>query len=232
MKKRIGLVPPMGPKEEMNLRDHYTLGMNYAKRVAEAGCIPVGLAPVDPWIPEEILALCDGFLVQGGKDFSPHHFQVIHHAIIHGKRLLGICLGHQLIYAYLELKRRVEKQGFEGDLPAAIWAYIQKQGPGFSVLLTVPGHRSPIMPRGNEDVAKHDVAVVPGTLLHRVLGTDTMRIATFHDLCIPPDQTLVTVNAWHGDVAEGVEYGENILGVQGHPEVDTLLPELFVFLAN
>ena len=28
----------------------------------------------------------------------------------------------------------------------------------------------------------------------------------------------------------GTEYGENILGIQGHPEVDDMLPELFDFL--
>ena len=31
---------------------------------------------------------------------------------------------------------------------------------------------------------------------------------------------------------EGSEYGDHILGVQGHPEVDDLLPELFQFLAG
>jgi len=117
----------------------------------------------------------------------------------------------------------------------AICAYLEEQGPNFSVQEKIPGHRSESMPRGNEDVAKHDVNIVPGTLLHRVLGRDTMRIASFHDLNTPPTQKLVTINAWSakGDgVVEGTEYGENILGVQGHPEVDELLPELFRFLTE
>nr|MCR4804152.1 gamma-glutamyl-gamma-aminobutyrate hydrolase family protein [Clostridia bacterium] len=91
------------------------------------------------------------------------------------------------------------------------------------------------MPRGEEDTAKHDVDVLPGTLLRRVLGRDRMRIASFHSWAIPPDQDLVAVNAWSakGDgVVEGVEIGDRILGVQGHPEVDGLLPELFAFLAE
>ena len=82
-------------------------------------------------------------------------------------------------------------------------------------------------------MAKHDVNIVPGTLLHRVLGRDTMRITTFHNLSTPPEQTLVTVNAWSakGDnVVEGTEYRDHILGVQGHPEADTCLPQLFQFL--
>jgi len=52
---------------------------------------------------------------------------------------------------------------------------------------------------------------------------------------VPPTQTLLPINAWSakGDcVVEGVEYGENILGVQGHPEVDDLMPEFFNFLVE
>lgn len=75
--------------------------------------------------------------------------------------------------------------------------------------------------------------IVRGTLLHKVLGRDKMRLCSFHDLNTPPTQTLVTINAWSslGDgVVEGTEYGDNVLGVQGHPEADNLLPELFNFL--
>ena len=237
MGKIIGVVPAaiLGDQALSNMNDYYKVCNNYAKRVREAGCVPVGMAPVDYWLTEDALDLCDGFIVQGGGEFYAYHFQVIHHAITHGKRYLGICLGQQLIYVYLELKRRVEERGYEGDLIKAICAYLEEQGPNFSVQEKIPGHRSESMPRGNEDVAKHDVNIVPGTLLHRVLGRDTMRIASFHDLDTPPTQKLVTINAWSakGDgVVEGTEYGENILGVQGHPEVDELLPELFRFLTE
>lgn len=237
MSKIIGVVPAaiLGDMTKSNMNDYYKMGNNYAKRVTEAGCVPVGMVPVDYWLSEEALDLCDGFIVQGGDEFYAYHFQVIHHAITHGKRYLGICLGEQLIYVYLELKRRVEERGYEGDLIKAICAYIEEQGPGFSVQEKVSGHRSGAMPRGEEDIAKHDVNIVPGTLLHRVLGRDTMRIASFHYLDTPPTQKLVTINAWSakGDgVVEGTEYGENILGVQGHPEVDDLLPEIFAFLAK
>ena len=51
----------------------------------------------------------------------------------------------------------------------------------------------------------------------------------------PSAQKLLKINAWSAKddgVVEGTEYGDNILGVQGHPEVDDLLPELFQFLAG
>ena len=112
---------------------------------------------------------------------------------------------------------------------------MKEQGPGFSVQQKIPNHRSAGVPRGREDDAKHDVNIVHGTLLHKVLKRDRMRIASYHNLNTPPEQTLVTINAWSakGDgVVEGTEYGDHILGVQGHPEIDGLLPELFAFLVK
>ncbi len=236
MAKRIGIIPAsfIGDPEKSCMADYYSLGHNYIKRTIEAGCTPIGLAPADDWLTEDALELCDGFVVQGGAEFYPYHFQVIHHAITHHKKYLGICLGQQLIYVYFEIKRRVEEMGYEGDLVKAIVDYYQNVLTG-SLQQQIPGHRSERPPRGQEDMAKHDVNIVPGTLLHRVMGRDTMRLCTFHNLNTPPTQTLVPISAWSalGDgVVEGTEYGDNILGVQGHPEADDLLPELFAFLTE
>lgn len=235
MKRIIGVAPAafVGKPDESCMQDYYKLGNNYVKRAYEAGCLPIGLAPVDKWISEEALDMCDAFLVQGGAEFYPYHFQIIHHAVTHKKRYLGICLGEQLIYVYFELKRRVEEKGYEGDIVKAICDYLAEQPEGFSVQKRVMGHRSEYPKRGCEDTAKHDVSIVPGTLLHKVVGKDKIRLCSFHNLNTPPGQTLVTINAWSalGDgVVEGTEYSDYILGVQGHPEADGLLPELFKFL--
>ncbi len=235
--KKIGIAPKSMTLKENNscMDDYYRLGNNYIKRVAEAGGVPVGLCPVDNWLSEEQLDMCDAFLVQGGAEFYPYHFQIIHHAITHGKRYLGICLGQQLIYVYFELRRRVEEQGYTGDLVTAICNYLAEQPPEFSVQQKVLNHRCELPSRGDEDNAKHDVDIVSGTLLHKVLGRDKMRLCSFHNLNTPPTQNLVTINAWSSlqdGVVEGTEYGDNILGVQGHPEADNLLPELFNFITN
>ena len=237
MKRVIGIVPAslIGDPDKSCMQDFYKLGHNYIKRTVEAGCIPIGLAPADNLLCEEALSMCDAFLMQGGSEFYPYHFQIIHHALTHGKRYLGICLGQQLIYVYFELRRRIEAEGYRGDTVKGICDYLAARPADFSVQKKAPGHRSEMPARGNEDAAKHDVTVVPGTLLHRVLGRDTMRICSFHNLNTPKEQTLVTVNAWSalGDgVVEGTEYSDHILGVQGHPEADGLLPELFAFLAG
>ena len=234
MGKIVGIVPKslVLPTNESCMQDFYHLGNNYVKRVAEAGGVPVGLAPVDNWLSEEQLNMCDTFLIQGGAEFFPYHFQVIHHAVTTGKRMLGVCLGEQLIYVYLELRRRVEERGYEGDLAKAIWDCKQTQP---SLLQSIPNHRCNHPERGGEDVAKHDVNIVPGTLLHKVVGCDKIRLCSFHYLNVPPTQNLVTINAWSalGDgVVEGIEYGDNILGIQGHPEADNLLPQFFEFITK
>ncbi len=235
MGKIIGIAPKSMTLKENNscMDDYYRLGNNYIKRVAESGGVPVGLAPVDNWLSQEQLDMCDAFLVQGGAEFYDYHFQIIHHALTTGKRYLGICLGQQLIYVYFELRRRVEEQGYEGDLVKAICKY--RRTLSRSLQEKIPNHRLDYPARGDEDAAKHDVDIVHGTLLHKVLGRDKMRLCSFHNLNTPPKQTTVTVNAWSalGDgVVEGTEYCDNILGVQGHPEADNLLPELFDFLTK
>ena len=237
MKKIVGIAPKSLTVDSnvSCMDDHYQLGNNYIKRIYEAGGIPVGLAPIDNRLTEEELNMCDAFLVQGGDEFYPYHFQIIHHAVTHGKRYLGICLGQQLIYVYFELKRRVEQQGFTGDLVEAICNYISKQPHYFSVQERVFNHRREFPARGNECEAKHQVNIVSGTLLYEVLGCNSMNICSFHSLNTPPSQKLIPINAWSslGDgVVEGTEYGENILGVQGHPEADSLLPQLFSFLTR
>ena len=92
MKKLIGIAPAslIGNPTESCMQDFYKLGNNYVKRVLEADCIPIGLAPADNWLCEEALEMCDAFLVQGGAEFYPYHFQIIHHAITHKKRFLAL----------------------------------------------------------------------------------------------------------------------------------------------
>ena len=99
MKKIIGVVPAssLGDMTKSTMSDHYRVGNNYTKRVAEAGCVPIGMAPVDNWLPEEAMDLCDGLIVQGGDEFYPYHYQIMHHVLTKGKRYLGICLGEQLM---------------------------------------------------------------------------------------------------------------------------------------
>lgn len=237
MAKVIGVVPASAftRTQTGSGMDIYKLGNSYIKRVFEAGGLPVAVTPVDNWVPDEQLKLFDGYIVQGGAEFYPYHFQIIHDAVVNHKRYLGICLGEQLIYAYFALRKVVEERGYEGDLVKAICDLITSYGADFSVLEKVEGHYSAATTAGNEDAAKHNVNVVPGTILHRLVGREVIRAQSFHHMQVPPTQNLLTINAWSamGDgVVEGVEYGDHLLGIQSHPEADALLPEIFTFLTE
>ena len=235
MKKVIGVVPKgiLFDQEKAATSDLYNLGNNYIKRVTEAGGIAVGLAPVDGRISQEQLEMCDGFIVQGGTQMWPYHFQVIHHAAITGKKLLGICLGMQLVHRYYKMLELIEEMGLEGPADEVMIDLFYNKKIGHNFLHPIEGHRLTGITRQDTDCVKHDVAVVPGTILHRLLNRDTARAATFHNWRAEEPAAAVTVNAWSIDgtnTIEGLDNGSNILGVQFHPEVDDLLPEIFKFL--
>ena len=118
-------------------------------------------------------------LVQGGHRFWPYHYQVMHHAAVHGKKVLGICLGHQLIHGYFNIRNLAEKLGLHGDMGEITYRLLRDPGVDCDPLERVIGHRSEAMPRGQEDIAKQDVDIVPGTLLHQLLGKDKIRAASF-----------------------------------------------------
>ncbi len=235
MKKVIGIVPRgvLFDMEKSCSTDVYHLGNNYIKRIEEVGAIPICLAPVDGRISKEQLDLCDGFVVQGGNQMWPYHYQVIHHAVTTGKKYLGICLGMQLIHRYYAIRKMAEEMGLEGPMDENVIDLFYNQKKGHNLLHAVEDHRAESMPRGQEDVAKHDVDVVHGTVLHRLLGRERARAASFHNWRVEDPVEELTVNAWATDgtgTIEGIENGSNILGVQFHPEVDDLLPEIFKFL--
>ena len=237
MKRVIGIVPKAQRFQQntTNFDDVYYLGNNYIKRIEETGMIPVCLAPNDGWLSEDALALCDGFVAQGGKCMQPYHFQVVHHAFTQGKKYLGICLGMQLLHRYLCMRRYVLEHEIPGDLCKNIIDILESKGAVAGKLESIEGHRSAQMPRGEEDAAKHDVDIVPGTLLHQLMGANTMRGATYHNWRVVELCEDETVNAWSTDgtgTVEGIECGPNLLGVQFHPEVDDRLPELFRFLSK
>ncbi len=240
MKKVIGVVPKgfLFDMEKPANSDVFHLVNTYIKRVDEAGAIPMCLAPVDGRVTQEQLELCDGFIVQGGNKMWPYHFQVIHHAVTTGKPYLGICLGMQLIGRYYYLRKIVEERGMEGSVIDNIVKLYFAEKVGREVLGPNAGHNNDapgLMTRESTEGVKHEANVVPGTTLHRLLGKQQVRGASFHSWRVEKIAEGLTVNAWSADgtdTVEGLENGSNILGVQFHPEVDDMLPELFKFLTE
>ena len=234
MKKKVIGIVPKGILFDPEKLDSYTLINNYAKRLLEAGCVAVCLAPVDGRVTREQLDMCDGFLAQGGTQMWPYHYQVLEHCCATGKKYLGTCLGMQLIHRYFALQKVAKEMGLEGPMAEIVMDLYYNKKIGHDLLHQVEGHWLKDYDRlQGTDGAKHDVNVAAGTMLHRLVGKDRIRAASFHHWRVenPVEELIVNARADDGTI-EGLEYGENILGIQFHPEIDDMLPEIYKFLTE
>lgn len=226
-KKIIGVVAPAVMYEEENpRRDEYRFGNNYNNRIYDCGGIPIGILPSDGWITDEVLELFDGFMIIGGHKFWPYHFQVIDYALRTGKPLLGICLGMQAIYLYFETLAHIEETGFQGN----IWEAYQNLRETREMLCTVEGHRMEHV-RGQEEDTKQEVILVPGSKINRLTGKSSIWAGSFHKYAILEPSSRLTVSGKSSDgTIDVIEYGEKVLGVQFHPEIDQKLLSIFDIL--
>lgn len=225
----VGVLSPARMFRQDNpRRDEYRFGNNYGNRIYDLGGIPLGILPSDGRVSEKVLDKFDSFLICGGSKFWPHHLQVVHHAYTTGKPLLGICLGMQSIYYYFHVREYMELHGRRNDDLFAVFQEIRAME---GKLPDVTGHDLEHI-RGREDETKQLVRLLPGSHVHRLMGTDTIRAGSFHVHCIPPDPPApIAVTGWAEDgTVDVIECGEKILGVQFHPEIDRELLPLFSIL--
>jgi putative glutamine amidotransferase len=194
----------------------YALRQNYAASLAAAGALPVAL-PHDAGLAEAYLDLLDGLVVTGGAfDVDPALWGAAEaHPTVTLKRarteaelaltqgalardlpVLGICGGQQLLAVVLG---GTLIQHIPDEVPDAL-EHEQRN----------PRHE-----------AGHAVAIAPGTLLHRIVGTDRMEVNSAHHQAVrlPGERAVVNATAPDG-VIEGIEDPTYrfCLGVQWHPE--------------
>ncbi len=207
----------------------YALRENYAGAVTRAGGLPVAL-PHEPDAAEDYLDHLDGLIVTGGAfDVDPALFgagerhptvvtkdrrtefelAVTRGAIARDMPVLGICGGQQLLHVVLG---GTLIQHIPDAVPDAL------------------AHEQP-NPR---DEPGHSVAVTPGTLLHRIVGVDTLQVNSAHHQAAGDAPTGLIVNAVAPDgVIEGIEAADRsfCLGVQWHPEYDISVGDRPIFEA-
>lgn len=194
----------------------YALRENYAQAVSRAGGLPV-LLPHEPEHAQAYLERIDGLLVTGGAfDVDPalfgaesRHESVVlkeartdfemamtRGAMARDMPVLGICGGQQLLHVALG-------GTLIQHIPDAVPGALAHEQPNPR---TEPGH---------------DVSVVPGTLLHRIVGLETLPVNSAHHQAAADEPAGVVVNARASDgVIEGIEAPDRrfCLGVQWHPE--------------
>ena len=194
----------------------YALRQNYADAVTEAGGLPLPL-PHEPDRAGDYLEVIDGLVITGGAfDVDPSLFgaRERHPTVVTKDRrtafelattrgalgrdmpLLGICGGQQLLHVALG-GTLIQHIPDEIDEPLA--------------------HEQP-NPR---DEPGHSVAIKTGTLLHRIVETDTLDVNSAHHQAAKDASDRIVVNAVAPDgVIEGIEATDRrfALGVQWHPE--------------
>lgn len=194
----------------------YAVRENYCGAIAQAGGLPVPL-PHEPDIAESYLDTIDALVITGGAfDVDPSLFgdTTRHETVITKNRrtnfeiavtsgaierdmpVLGICGGQQLLNVVLG---GTLIQHIPDEIKGAL------------------AHEQP-NPR---DQPGHAIKVTPGTLLHKITGTETMSVNSAHHQAVRTIGKGIVIDAVAPDgVIEGIEApGKRFcLGVQWHPE--------------
>jgi len=194
----------------------YAMRQNYAAAIVAAGGLPMAL-PHDPALAPDYLDRIDALVVTGGAfDVDPALYGAAdRHATVTLKQgrtaaeqaltegalardlpVLGICGGEQLLAVVL----------------------------GGTLIQHIPDAIPDALQHAQENPrheAGHGVTVMPGTLLHRIVGAAKMRVNSSHHQAVREPGPYAVVNAVADDsVIEGIEdlRYRFCLGVQWHPE--------------
>jgi putative glutamine amidotransferase len=195
--------------------------LDYVEGVADAGGVPVVLPPVgEEWTAEAVVGGLDGLLLSGGSDLDPGYYgeepvhelgvtiperdafemALLKHALKRGIPILGICRGMQVLNVALG-------GTLYQDLPSQM---------DHMVLL---GHRQET-PKWQPT---HEVEVDGGSKVAEILGTDELKVNSYHHQAIKDLASgLVAVACAPDGVIEAVESGDLakrwMIGVQWHAE--------------
>ena len=231
MNKIIGVVPAAQLFENNDAHDDtYNFVNNYCLRIIKNGGLPVGILPSDGLILEESIQFCDAILICGGRKIFPYHFQAVEYALKNNKKLLGICLGMQIINTYFIVEDEAKKRDFKGKL-IDLYEIMKKEKYMFT--LPVEHHWDVHVYRDNIEEAKHKVQILDNTKLQKIVNTNSIMAATMHNYKVNNVSPRLTISAYTEDgTVEALEYGDKVLGIQFHPEVDDKLNEFFEFLID
>ena len=202
---------------------------SYVGEVQRAAGLAVLLA-VDPDRPEVLVDGVDGLLLVGGADLDPASYgalpdpateatspvrdrfelALVRRAIDHGKPVLGICRGMQILNVGCGGTLRQ-------DLRDAAGATTHRRRPG------------------SFEGTEHPVSLLPGSLVARAHGSDTATVRCHHHQAVEElgEGLLVSGRDEADGVPEAIEASDGswTLGVQWHPEAEPGEPLIPAFVA-
>ena len=204
MKKIIGIIPStLGFNTNNPFDDKYYVQNTYINKINKYAK-PIILAPNNLELNNEILDLCDSFLIIGGNKVHKYHFDVIEYAIKTNKKLLGICLGLQAIGMYSN-----------NDLNE-------------KTLYKIDNHYHDNITNKNKELLVHEVEIDKESSLSKLIGTK-LKVNSIHNYALKYISPPFKVVGKYNNVIEAIEY-KNIIGIQFHPELMNNTDNLFKWL--
>jgi putative glutamine amidotransferase len=194
----------------------YALRQNYLDAVVAVGGLPVAV-PHNAALAPDYLDRIDALLVTGGAfDVDPALYgDGARHATV---RLKENRTATELALTLGALERDLPVLGICGGQQLLTVAL------GGTLIQHIPDTIADALPHEQPNPRHepgHTVAIIPGTFLHRIVGTAEMRVNSAHHQAVRDAGPCAIVNATAADgVIEGVEDTRHrfCLGVQWHPE--------------
>jgi putative glutamine amidotransferase len=211
MRPRIGLTMDV---DEASGEDR--LRRSYAEAVLAAGGLPIPIPCASEPAAGAYLALCQGLVITGGAfDIAPERYGEARRAVC------GPCkpirTGFEWALCAAALAGRIPLLGICGGMQLM---NVVRGGTLHQDLGHDLGNRAHEQPPP-KDVPCHRVAVVPETLLARLVRTDSLDVNSSHHQAVREAGMGVLVSARaHDGVVEAIELPDLpfALGVQWHPE--------------
>ena len=231
----IGILPSYYCENGNPYSEYYKYNCIFARKLLEAGCIPVGMMFNGNKLDYNVLDLYDGFLITGGNKINDFVYEILYYAYKNNKPVLGICMGAESIDIFSLLLDLIEKDGGE-IIREKVENYYkslkEKYGSALRRLDSGNMHNNNIID-GNVEATKHEITIDPNTIASRIFP-DKLLVPSMHnyDFHAVGSHFKVSARASDGvsEIIECTDLDKFIFGVHFHPEL--IKTDVFDYFIN